>query len=576
MTIQTRDEELFHFQKPTLDWPRAVKQLPAGYAIKAVDNIQLLDEVKRYRPDLLTILRHHYDSRQIFGGSLDDCRRRAREFFETFVDGTFLSLAASCDFVEEWNEYNAASHSPEEVIQRTWWARAVAEVWKNEYRTRKELAHIRLILANCAVGNDIPLGTAQVAAQYDAGLGYHGYIPVRKNAVLPNEADYYSMRWVKMDEQFRAAGFRVPFWAITEWGSVLYYGNPPYVSLGPQDGWRHPDVHNGDIEQYLNTLAYWLNKWAAWNAAHGDRCLAPVLFTSGGSSEWKLFELQQPEMDRVAQFAANWKPGTPQTASDCVKFEPYRQTIVLHPESPKASQRAYLLKLLEDGLTVDGAWRSAGFVGWSHANALEALCRAISAGKTDSRLIILHGESIGTGLDRNWMENNCPFLLPYTRWIQVPTLFTAACWPTEIQAITQKFGARPEVYAQYSLPGHEGLDFAGEEGSEARAVAGGSVTEVTPASSGSAYGNHVHVHHGNNHYLTYCHLKVAYVAVGDYVRAGAPVGEVGTTGNSTGPHLHITYKRPGQVFLDVRGIRWPSYIHDPSPLFVDLAPELFK
>jgi hypothetical protein len=77
-------------------------------------------------------LRHHYDEHQVFGGSYEDNKQRARVFFETFIDGTFKEkYAPHTDFVEEWNEYLAQSQNATEIDQRVTWAKAAAEVWRD-------------------------------------------------------------------------------------------------------------------------------------------------------------------------------------------------------------------------------------------------------------------------------------------------------------------------------------------------------------------------------------------------------------------------------------------------------------
>jgi len=83
---------------------------------------------------------------------------------------------------------------------------------------------------------------------------------------------------------------------------------------------------------------------------------------------------------------------------------------------------------------------------------------------------------------------------------------------------------------------HTGLDFQADPGTPILAAAGGVVVahETHPA-----YGNMVEVDHGNNLVTRYAHASRLWVKKGDLVKRGQKIAEVGTTGRSTGPHLHF-------------------------------------
>ncbi|MDG5976585.1 peptidase M23B [Hydrogenophaga taeniospiralis CCUG 15921] len=83
---------------------------------------------------------------------------------------------------------------------------------------------------------------------------------------------------------------------------------------------------------------------------------------------------------------------------------------------------------------------------------------------------------------------------------------------------------------------HTGLDFPADTGTPILAAAGGVVVvqEVHPA-----YGNMVEVDHGNNLITRYAHASKVHVRKGDIVKRGQKIAEVGSTGRSTGPHLHF-------------------------------------
>ena len=102
---------------------------------------------------------------------------------------------------------------------------------------------------------------------------------------------------------------------------------------------------------------------------------------------------------------------------------------------------------------------------------------------------------------------------------------------------------------------HAGLDFAAPSGTPVYATADG-VIEAATRSGG--YGNKVDIFHGYNYMTRYAHLSKIDVTPGQQVKRGDKIGEVGSTGKSTGPHLHyeVRFKNEPQnpvnyYFLDV-------------------------
>lgn len=99
---------------------------------------------------------------------------------------------------------------------------------------------------------------------------------------------------------------------------------------------------------------------------------------------------------------------------------------------------------------------------------------------------------------------------------------------------------------------HTGLDFPADVGTPIAAAAGGVVVvqQIHPA-----YGNMIEIDHGNNVITRYAHTSKAFVQKGDLVKRGQVIAEVGSTGRSTGPHLHFEVWVAGTVqdprrFLD--------------------------
>ena len=118
-------------------------------------------------------------------------------------------------------------------------------------------------------------------------------------------------------------------------------------------------------------------------------------------------------------------------------------------------------------------------------------------------------------------------------------------------AVTSGYGARLDPFLHRpSL--HAGIDFRSEPGTAVRATARGRVTE---AGLIGGYGNMVEVDHGNGLTTRYAHLSAISVEAGDAVDTGDVVGFVGTTGRSTGPHLHYEVRIEGEPIDPMRYIK---------------------
>ena len=96
-----------------------------------------------------------------------------------------------------------------------------------------------------------------------------------------------------------------------------------------------------------------------------------------------------------------------------------------------------------------------------------------------------------------------------------------------------------------SCGGHSGVDFNAPSGTTVRAVHSGT---VIIGGAGAAYGNHVVINHGDGTYTLYAHLSTITVSAGQSVAAGDKIGEVGSTGNSSGPHLHFEVRTDPSAF----------------------------
>jgi murein DD-endopeptidase MepM/ murein hydrolase activator NlpD len=117
--------------------------------------------------------------------------------------------------------------------------------------------------------------------------------------------------------------------------------------------------------------------------------------------------------------------------------------------------------------------------------------------------------------------------------------------------ITSTFGARTDPFLRIPAM-HTGIDFRGETGDPIYATAAGT---VSVAGWSGGYGRMVEVDHGNGLATRYGHLSQITVAVGERVKVGQEVGRMGSTGRSTGPHVHYETRIDGeavdpQKFLD--------------------------
>ncbi|MEU5365426.1 LysM peptidoglycan-binding domain-containing M23 family metallopeptidase [Streptomyces sp. NPDC005925] len=111
------------------------------------------------------------------------------------------------------------------------------------------------------------------------------------------------------------------------------------------------------------------------------------------------------------------------------------------------------------------------------------------------------------------------------------------------------------VGTAYKVPGgmwssgyHTGVDFVVPTGTALKSVGAGTVVS---AGWGGAYGNQVVIKLGDGHYAQYAHLSSLSVSAGQTVTAGQQVGLSGTTGNSTGPHLHFEIRTTPDYGSDV-------------------------
>ena len=109
--------------------------------------------------------------------------------------------------------------------------------------------------------------------------------------------------------------------------------------------------------------------------------------------------------------------------------------------------------------------------------------------------------------------------------------------------VTGTISSRYGVSSRIRKSNHTGLDIAATTGTPIKVMADGVVTN---ASYSGSYGNLVKVDHGNGVETWYAHTSKMYVKKGQEVKAGDEIAAVGSTGNSTGPHLHLEIRLNGE------------------------------
>jgi len=130
--------------------------------------------------------------------------------------------------------------------------------------------------------------------------------------------------------------------------------------------------------------------------------------------------------------------------------------------------------------------------------------------------------------------------------------------PADLTMISSGFGLRGDPFTGEAAM-HSGLDFRGGTGTPIHAAATGRISFVGVK---GGYGNVVEISHGNGLLTRYAHMSAFEARVGQDVAAGTVIGAIGSTGRSTGPHLHFEVRVNGRAV-------------NPRP-FLENAPELLQ
>jgi murein DD-endopeptidase MepM/ murein hydrolase activator NlpD len=157
-------------------------------------------------------------------------------------------------------------------------------------------------------------------------------------------------------------------------------------------------------------------------------------------------------------------------------------------------------------------------------------------------------------LDKRYAQMNTIHLALLTRIGQSELSFSGAGKPVAKGWISSFFGHRSDPISGHSA-WHKGVDIVSHEGDEIRALAGG---VVSFADVKGAYGQMVEINHGNGLATRYGHNKELLVRPGQLVKKGQTIALLGSTGRSTGPHVHLEVHKngeavdPGQFFPDLK------------------------
>lgn len=354
----------FHFQNSPNDWPLSVAKLPGNAMVKLLFGVERARESKVANPSVKTWYRWVGDQPLPY----DNFEQHCRDWLNNFIDGTFRREAEHVDYIQGYNETLANSQPQEERDRWIALHTAMARVWYEEYRQEPSLEHIRIILCETAIGNDIPWQIAEAAQRYDALLGYHPYVVCRvgnlstggalsdtpfgirhdaprarfqnggiycmKKTILathsgvmhddflyaanvvnrpdyvsPHDARWYSLRWATMDAEYVARDIHVD-WAFGEGGPVLDASEDWSGWLDPLGGWENDDCLGSDLEKYKAVLDYWLQNTFQTLAYKEGRIKGLQLFTSGApggsGGQWGNFDLIGDDMQQIAEFSGNY------------------------------------------------------------------------------------------------------------------------------------------------------------------------------------------------------------------------------------------------------------------------------
>jgi murein DD-endopeptidase MepM/ murein hydrolase activator NlpD len=175
------------------------------------------------------------------------------------------------------------------------------------------------------------------------------------------------------------------------------------------------------------------------------------------------------------------------------------------------------------------------------SNSLSGRARAVSRDSQREAQQDAADENLQAAAEKQAKQRNAALAALAASAEKQATLIAKNFWQLPVQAgayhLTSRFGECSGLWSHC----HTGLDFAAPSGTPIHAIANGTVTSVGYDGS---YGNKTVVTLEDGTELWYCHQTAYAVSSGQQVRAGEVIGSVGSTGNVTGPHVHVEV-RPG-------------------------------
>lgn len=137
-------------------------------------------------------------------------------------------------------------------------------------------------------------------------------------------------------------------------------------------------------------------------------------------------------------------------------------------------------------------------------------------------------------------------------------------WPTTPVIVTSPFGYRRDpILGRSEVRFHAGLDLGGSHGDLVHAAAPG---RITRAGWLGGHGRTVVIQHAGGYQTIYAHLGRIFASLGEEVDAGAPVGAMGSSGRSTGPHLHFEVHHGGAPIDPLDLVDGSSLVEDGEPV----------
>ncbi|MHB2265357.1 peptidoglycan DD-metalloendopeptidase family protein [Aliihoeflea sp. PC F10.4] len=130
--------------------------------------------------------------------------------------------------------------------------------------------------------------------------------------------------------------------------------------------------------------------------------------------------------------------------------------------------------------------------------------------------------------------------------------------PAPGQSVSSSFGVRRDPFLRRPAM-HSGIDFRGRTGTPIQATGAG---KVIRAGWAGGYGRLVEIDHGNGWTTRFAHMSRIDVKVGETISTGDKIGAIGSTGRSTGPHLHYEIRKNGKATDPVRFLRAGNEIAD--------------